>query len=86
MIKELKYFIFLIVVISFIFFTTKYYFSDKNIKNSFRSLNNIDIKINKHEKNLIILKNDTQNIIEYVDKQNKKKKKYYFLDLLNLDD
>tara|TARA_B100001540_G_C15432819_1_gene473002 strand:- start:48 stop:308 length:261 start_codon:yes stop_codon:yes gene_type:complete len=86
MIKELKYLTFLVVIISFFFFTAKHYFSDKNIKNSFRALENIDMKINNYEKNLIILENNTNNIIEYVDKQNEKKKKYYFLDLLNFDD
>ena len=78
MFKEIKYSIFLIVIFIFIFFTGKHYFSDANKKNSFRSLNNIDQKINLYSQNLPILKNDTQNIIDYV-KNTKNKKKKYFL-------
>ena len=66
------------------FFVSKYYFSDINKKNSFRSLNAIDKKINLYSQNLPILDNDTQNIIEYVkNTKNKKKKKYYFWELLD---
>ena len=56
MFKEIKYSIFLIVIFIFIFFTGKHYFSDTNKKNSFRSLNNIDQKINLYSQNLPILK------------------------------
>ena len=59
------------------FLTGKYYFSDANKKNSYRSLNNIDKKINTYAKNLPILENDTKNIIEYVDQSNSKKKKNF---------
>ena len=66
------------------FFTTKYYFSDKNIKKSHRSLLNLNTKIIKYSQNLIILKDDTKNIIEYVkNDQTKKKKKYHFWNLIN---
>ena len=44
-------------------------------------------KISKYEDKLIILKNDTENIIEYADKDSiKKKKKYFFWNLLNKND
>ena len=86
MLKEIKYSIFLIVIFIFIFFTGKYYFSDTNKKNSFRSLNNIDQKINLYSQNLPILKNDTQNIIDYVKNTKNKKKKYFFWELINKDD
>ena len=87
MLKEIKYSIFLIVIFIFIFFTSKYYFSDENKKNSFRSLNTIDQKINLYSQNLPVLKNDTQNIIEYSkNTKNKKKKKYYFWELFNKND
>ena len=59
------------------FLTGKYYFSDANKKNSYRSLNNIDKKFNTYAKNLPILENDTKNIIEYVDQSNSKKKKNF---------
>ena len=59
------------------FLTGKYYFSDANKKNSYRSLNNIDKKINTYVKNLPILESDTKNIIEYVDQSNSKQKKNF---------
>ena len=86
MIKELKYFFFISVIIAFSFFCLKFYFSDKNIKNSYRSINNIDIKINKYKKDLSILINNTENIIEYTENPNKEKKKYYFWDLIKIND
>ena len=87
MLKEIKYLVFLLVIVLFIFFTTKYYFSDTHKKKSFRSLTNINEKIEIYSKNLPILEDDTQNIIEYVkNTQTQKKKKYYFWELLNKDD
>ena len=84
MIKEIRYFIFLVTIIIFIFFTTKYYFSDSHKKKPYRSLTNIDKKIEIYSQELPTLDNDTQNIIEYVkNTQSKKKKKYYFWKLLN---
>ena len=65
MLKEIKYLVFLLVIVLFIFFTTKYYFSDTHKKKSFRSLTNINEKIEIYSKNLPILEDDTQNIIEY---------------------
>ena len=87
MIKELKYFFFVIVVFLFFFLTSKYYFSNENIKKSYRSYKNLYTKISKYYDKLIVLKNDTENIIEYADKNlMKKKKKYFFWDLLNKND
>ena len=86
MLKEIKYLIFIVIITLFIFFTGKYYFSDENIKKSYRSLSSIDEKINIIEKDLILLENDTENIIEYVEfKNNKKKNKYSFWELLYND-
>ena len=75
MLKEIKYLIFLIIISLFIFFTGKYYFSDDNIKKSYRSYKNINEKIKIYSKELPILENDTQDVIEYVKQINKKKKK-----------
>ena len=87
MIKEIKYSIFIIIIILFIFFTGKYYFSDSHKKKSYRSLVSIDQKIELYSQNLPILENDTQNIIEYVkNTHTKKKKKYYFWDLFDKND
>jgi len=77
MLKEIKYLLFIIIISLFLFFTGKYYFSDENIKKSYRSKKNIDEKIKNYAKNLPILKNDTNNIIEYVKQSDKKKKKKF---------
>ena len=82
MLKEIKYLIFIVVIALFIFLSGRYYFSDENKKKSYRSLNNIDTKINNYVKNLPILKSDTQNIIEYVEETKSNKKKYNFWKLL----
>tara|TARA_B100001121_G_scaffold307288_1_gene328453 strand:+ start:1142 stop:1405 length:264 start_codon:yes stop_codon:yes gene_type:complete len=87
MIKEVKYFIYIIIIIIFIFFVGQYYFSDIYKKKSYRSLINIDKKIETYSKNIPILENDTQNIIEYVENtKSKKKKKFYFWELLDKND
>ena len=84
MIKELKYLFFLIIISLFIFLTLKYYFSDDNIKNSYRSLKQNNEKIITFSKKLILLENDTNNIVEYVEKKiNKNKKNYNFWTLIN---
>ncbi|MDC3187874.1 hypothetical protein OA994_02455 [Candidatus Pelagibacter sp.] len=86
MLKEIKYLIFIIVISVFIFFTGRYYFSDENLKNSYRSYKNNDEKIKLYSENLPILENDTQDIIEYVKQTNKvKKKKFNFWKLLEND-
>ena len=86
MLKEIKYLIFISIITLFLFFTGKYYFSNENIKNSYRSYKNIDQKIKDYSKNLPLLKNDTKNIIEYVKQTDKKKKKKFnFWKLLEND-
>ena len=86
MLKEIKYLIFIVIIVLFIFFTGKYYFSDENIKKSYRSHNNINEKIKAYSVDLPVLDNDTQNIIEYVNQINKnKKKKFNFWKLLEND-
>ena len=74
MIREIKYLLFIISIVLFLFLTIKYYFSDQHIKNSYRSMNNIEKKLNSFSKNLPILKSDTVNIIEFVEQSNLKKK------------
>ena len=86
MLKEIKYLIFIVIIALFLFFTGKYYFSDENIKNSYRSYKNIDQKIKDYSKSLPLLKNDTENVIEYVKQTDKKKKKKFnFWKLLEND-
>jgi len=86
MLKEIKNLIFIIVILIFVFFIVKFYFSDENAKKSYRSLLDIDKKIKIYVNELPILENDTDNIIEYVKQTNKqKKKKFNFWQLLEND-
>ncbi len=86
MLKELKYLLFLFVIILITLVSLKYYFSDDNKKNSYRSLNLINEKIYNYSQNLILLKNDTTDIVEYVEKSiDKNKKNYNFWKLKNND-
>ena len=86
MLKELRYFFSILIIFIFIFFIGRYYFSDQNKKNIYRSINKMDKNIEKLSENLHILKSDTENFIEYVENdKNKEKKKYYFWELLNND-
>ncbi len=83
MIKELKYVFYIIIIFFFIFFISRYYFSEEYKKKSYRSLNLVEDKINIFSENLVILENDTNEIIEYVEYQkDKNKKKYHFWELL----
>ena len=87
MLKELKYFSYIFIIFFFLFFTGRHYFSDTNKKISYRSKNEILKKIDNISENLQTLKNDTENIVVYVENnENKKKKKYYFWELLTKND
>ena len=86
MLKEIKYLSFIVIIALFLFFTGKFYFSNENIKDTYRTYKNIDQKIKDYSKNLPLLKNDTENIIEYVKQTDKKKKKKFnFWKLLEND-
>ena len=69
MIKEIKYFIFLLLILLFLFLTGRYYFSDTNKKNSYRSLSSNNQKIETYSKNLPILEDDTKDIINVLKEQ-----------------
>ena len=87
MLKEIRYFIFLLVIAFFIFFTGKYYISDFNKKKFYRSILDIDKKIEIYSEKLPVLENDTKNIIQYVEKSNNnKKKKFNFWKLLETNE
>ena len=58
---------FLILIIIFFWSIFKYYSSNKNIKNKEFNRNNIDQLLNDKISNLPILKNDTDNVIEFND-------------------
>tara|TARA_B100000787_G_C16022046_1_gene218885 strand:+ start:285 stop:548 length:264 start_codon:yes stop_codon:yes gene_type:complete len=87
MIKELKYFFYIMIVFFTFFLTLKYYFSDDNIKKSYRSFKEIDEKVIKYSANLILLNNDTNDIVEYVERSiDKNKKNYNFWKLITNND
>ena len=84
MLKELKYLLYLFVIILFFFISLRYYFSDNNKKNSYRSFKQVDEKIINYSQNIILLKSDTIDIVEYVEKTtDKNKKSYNFWKLIN---
>jgi len=84
MLKELKYFLYLLVITLFFFLSLKYYFSDDNKKNSYRSNKQVDEKIINYSQNTILLKSDTIDIVEYVEKTiDKNKKNYNFWKLID---
>jgi hypothetical protein len=84
MVKELKYLFYILVFFLSLFLTLRYYFSDNNKKNSYRSLKNIDEKIIDYSQNLILLTSDTNNVVEYVEKTiDKNKKNYNFWKLIS---
>jgi hypothetical protein len=83
MLKELKYFFYILIIFIFLFITVKFYISDDNKKNSYRSYKEIDDKISIYSQNLILLKNDTKDVVEYVEKTiDKNKKNYNFWKLM----
>jgi len=84
MIKELKYLFFIAVIFIFFFLTFRYYFSDDNKKNSYRSLKLIDKRIITFSQNLIVLSNNTNNVVKYIEKTiDENKKNYNFWKLIN---
>ena len=84
MLKELKYLLYLFVISLFLFLSLKYYFSDNNKKNFYRSLKKIDDKIINFSQNLILLNDNTNNVVEYVERTvDKNKKDYSFWELIN---
>ena len=87
MIKELKYVLFILTIFFFFFLSTRYYFSNENIKNSYRSITNLDLKIKNYENKLILLESNTEIIIDFVENDSvKKKKKYHFWNLLKYNE
>ena len=85
MFKKIKNILYLGSFFIFIILTTRFYFSDQNIKETNKSRAFYSVKLNNNTQNLPLLKNDTNNIIEYINDieiYKKKKKKYTFWDLI----
>ena len=83
MLKEVKYVVYLLTIFFFIFFVIKFYLSENNIKRSNRIIFQYQNELDKKFNNLPIIKNDTNDIIEYTNEieefKNKKQRKFWDL-------
>ena len=85
MLKNIKYIFYLGSIFVFIILTIRFYFSNQNIRETNKSRSFYSVELNNNTQNLPLLKNDTKNIIEYlndVEVYKKKKKKYTFFGLI----
>ena len=86
MIKEIKILIFLLFTTIFFYLSIIFYISDKNKKNSYRMMNNLEKKINLYSKSLPIIFSDTEHIVKYVEKDSvKNKDEFKFWNLITND-
>jgi len=83
MLKEVKYVVYLFTIFFFIFFVIKFYLSENNIKWSNKVILQYQNVSDKKFINLPIIKDDTNDIIEYTseieDFKNKKQRKFWDL-------
>ena len=81
MFKKIANIFFLISFFIFIFLVTKYYFSEQNLIFTNKSRSLYSLTLNKYANNLPLLKNDTNNIIIYINDleefKNKRKKRFW---------
>ena len=83
MYKEVKYLLYLLTIFFSIFFVIKFYLSENNVKRSKKVILQYQNELDKKFSNLPIIKNDTNDIIEYTDEieilKNKKQRKFWDL-------
>ena len=83
MLKEVKYLVYLLTIFFFIFFVIKFYLSENNIKLSNKVMLQHQNILDKKFIGLPIIKDDTNDIIEYTneieDFKNKKQRKFWDL-------
>ena len=83
MLKEVKYVVYLLTIFFFIFFVIKFYVSENNIKWSNKVILQYQNILDNKFINLPIIKDDTNDIIEYTseieDFKNKKQRKFWDL-------
>jgi len=83
MLKEIKHVVYLLTIFFFIFFVIKFYLSENNIKWSNKVILQYQNILDKKFINLPIIKDDTNDIIEYTseieDFKNKKQRKFWDL-------
>ena len=69
------------IFLIFIFLITNYYFSEQNIILTNKSRLSYEMSLNNDEKNFPVLKNDTNDVIVYLndleDFKNKRKKRFW---------
>ena len=85
MIKKIKTIVYLSSFLIFFVFIFTFYFSEQNIRSSNKTRSIYLMNIANKTQDLILLKNDTNNIIEYrndIEVYKKEKKKYKFWELL----
>ena len=83
MLKEIKYVVYLLTIFFSIFFVIKFYLSENNIKLSNKVMLQYQNELDRKFNNLPIIKDDTNDIIEYTneieDFKNKKQRKFWDL-------
>ena len=81
--KEIKYFVYSLVVFFFVFFSIKHYLSDENKKKTFRSLTSTEKILFILEQKLPFIATDTEDIVMYLSNDDStNKKNYSFWNLL----
>jgi len=88
MLKEVKYAVYLFTIFFFIFFVIKFYISENNIKRSNKIIFQYQNELDKQFSDLPIIKDDTNDIIEYTNEieEFKNKKQRRFWDLLKTNE
>ena len=83
MLKEVKYVVYLLTIFFFIFFAIKFYLSENNIKRSNKIILQHEKELDNKFSDLPIIKDDTNDIIEYTNEieefKNKKQRKFWNL-------
>ena len=83
MFKEARYVFYLLTIFFSIFFVVKFYLSENNFNRSNKVIFQYQKELDKNFNNLPIIKNDTNNIIEYTNEieefKNKKQRKFWDL-------
>ncbi len=87
MLREVKYVVYLLTIFFFIFFVIKFYLSEDNIRWSNKVILQYQNILDKKFISLPIIKDDTNDIIEYTneieDFKNKKQRKFWDLFKIN---
>ena len=83
MLKEVRNVVYLLTIFFVIFFVTKFYLSENNIKRSHRAILQHQKELNNKFSDLPIIKSDTNNIIEHTNEVakflSKKPRKWWIL-------